>query len=80
MKTKELIYAEIDSFNENSLNDLNELYALIKQFVQSKQKLGHQKPSFMSKLQQIQIDAPADFSANFNQYANGEKHAKTNID
>jgi len=77
MKTKELIYAEIDSFNENSLN---ELYALIKQFVQSKQKLGHQKPSFMSKLQQIQIDAPADFSANFNQYANGEKHAKTNID
>jgi len=77
MKTKELIYAEIDTFNENSLN---ELYTLIKQFVQSKQKSGHQKPSFMSKLQQIQIDAPADFSANFNQYANGEKHAKTNID
>ncbi len=73
MTTKELIQAEIDTFSEDNLN---ELHTLIKQFAQSK----HANQSFMEKLQQIKIDAPADFSTNFEQYASGEKSAKTNID
>lgn len=77
MTTKELIYAEIDTFSEDKLN---ELYLLIKQFVQSQPKSKPHKPSFMAKLQQIQIDAPDDFSANFHQYASGEKRAKTHLD
>ncbi len=74
MTTKELIHAEIDTFSENNLN---ELHILIKQFAQSKQKPAHQ--SLMAKLQQIHIDAPADFSTNFNQYINGKKNAKNNL-
>ncbi|MFK5970203.1 MAG: hypothetical protein QM487_08825 [Candidatus Marithrix sp.] len=75
MTTKELIQAEIDTLNEDNLN---ELHTLIKQFAQSKQKPAHQ--SLMEKLRQIHIDAPADFSTNFNQYINGKKNAKTDID
>ncbi|EDN66273.1 conserved hypothetical protein [Beggiatoa sp. PS] len=74
MTTRELIQAEIDTFSEDRLD---ELYLLIKQFVQSKQPA--KKPTFMSKLQQIQIDAPVDFSSNFDKYAIGENRAKTDI-
>ena len=59
MTTKELIHAEIDNLSDEYLD---ELYRLIKHFAQSKQQA--QKPSFMAKLKNIQIDAPEDFAAN----------------
>lgn len=68
MTTKELIQAEIDTLNEN---DLDELYNLIKRFLESKKRAS--PPSLMSKLKQIQIYAPADFATNLDLYVSGEK-------
>ncbi|NMG19975.1 hypothetical protein [Brasilonema bromeliae] len=62
MNTKQKIQAEIDSLNEDYLD---ELYLLLKDFTQSKQH--SKKPSFMSKLKQIKIDAPEDFSTNIDE-------------
>ena len=58
MTTREIIQTEIDSLGEDMLD---ELYPLIKRFIKSKR--AAKKPSLMSKLQQIKIDAPEDFSA-----------------
>lgn len=74
MTTKESIYAEIDSLSDE---DLDELYHIIRQFVQAKQQ-AHQ-PSLMERLQQIKIDAPADFAANLDLYLSGEKRADSDI-
>lgn len=63
MTAKEKIQAEIDSLNEEYLD---ELYLLIKDFAQSKQTKN--KPSLMSKLKQIKIDAPEDFASNLDSY------------
>ena len=59
MTNKEKIYAEIDSISEEYLD---ELYLLIKNF--SETKPIKNKPTFMSKLKRIEIDAPEDFTAN----------------
>jgi hypothetical protein len=56
---REQIHAEIDRVDEA---ELDELYDLIKQFVQARQEIS--KPSLMSKLKRIQIDAPENFAAN----------------
>ncbi len=70
MTTKELIKAEIDTINEE---DLDELYNMIKGFAQSREQ--SKKQSFMSKLRSIQIDdAPEDLAANLDLYLSGEKH------
>jgi hypothetical protein len=53
MTKKEQIHAEIDNLSEEYLD---ELYFLIKKFAQSKQ--DPKKPSLMSKLKSIKIDAP----------------------
>jgi hypothetical protein len=74
MTTKELIQAELDGISEE---DLDELYSLVKDFTQSK-KQSH-KQSLMSKLRAIHIDAPEDFSANFDLYASGEKGAESDL-
>ena len=74
MTTKELIQAEIDRINEE---DLDELYTLVKDFTQSKQQ--SQKQSLMSKLRAIKIEAPEDFSINFDLYASGEKCAESDL-
>ncbi|MBW4688483.1 MAG: hypothetical protein KME40_26185 [Komarekiella atlantica HA4396-MV6] len=66
MTTKEEIKAEIDSLNEEYLN---ELYLLIKDFAQSKQQ--PKKASFMSKLKQIKIEAPENFAAHLDLYVDG---------
>ncbi|MEK8018970.1 MAG: PIN domain-containing protein [Candidatus Parabeggiatoa sp.] len=60
MITREMIHTEIDSLGEDRLD---ELYALIMRFIKSKR--AAKKPSLMSKRQQIQIDAPEDFSTHF---------------
>jgi hypothetical protein len=58
MSTRELIQAELDTLSDE---DLDALYALIKQFIQSKRL---EKPrSLMATLRGIQIDAPPDFAA-----------------
>lgn len=71
MTAKDNIKAEIDSLNEEYLD---ELYLLIKDFAQSKQNL--KKPSFMSKLKQIKIDAPEDFASNLDSYLAGNEGEK----
>jgi hypothetical protein len=71
MTAKDNIKAEIDSLNEEYLD---ELYLLIKDFAQSKQNL--RKHSFMSKLKQIKIDAPEDFASNLDSYLAGNEGDK----
>ncbi|MBD2514150.1 hypothetical protein H6G93_03850 [Nostoc sp. FACHB-973] len=71
MSTKEQIQAEIDSLKEEYLD---ELYLVIKDFAQSKQQ--PKKASFMSKLKQIKIEAPEDFTAHLDLYVGGEKVVK----
>ncbi|OQX05024.1 MAG: hypothetical protein BWK80_52795 [Desulfobacteraceae bacterium IS3] len=63
MTLRELIHTEIDVLNESRLV---ELYPLIRNFVQSQESA--EKQSFMSKLQQIRIEAPEDFSVNLDRY------------
>lgn len=71
MTTKERIHAEIDHVDEA---ELDELYDLVKQFVQERQEAS--KPSLMSKLKRIQIDAPEDFATNLDLYMSAEKRAE----
>jgi len=74
MSTKELIQAELDTLSDE---DLDALYALIKQFIQSKRPA---KPrSLMATLRGIQIDAPPDFAANLDLYVSGEKRAEPDL-
>ncbi len=63
MTTKELIATEIGTLNEK---DLNELYAFIKKFADSKKRAA--SPSLMSKLKRVKIDAPPDFARNLDLY------------
>jgi hypothetical protein len=62
MTTKQLIQAEIENLSDENLD---ELYKVVKQFVQTSTQ---RKPSILSKLKQIQIDAPPDFTANLDLY------------
>jgi hypothetical protein len=68
MTTKELIKAEIDNVDDKYLD---ELYSVIKNFVEA--KTAPQESSFMSRLKRIKINAPEDFSANLDLYVSGEK-------
>ncbi|MGB7413541.1 MAG: hypothetical protein WA902_04965 [Thermosynechococcaceae cyanobacterium] len=64
MMIREQIKAEIDNLDDK---DLDELYNLIKDFVQIKLAPSGNE-TFMSRLKQIEIDAPEDFSTNLDQY------------
>jgi hypothetical protein len=75
MTTKELIVAEIDKL---SGAELQELYALIREFTQMKRQSKPQ--SLMSRLKRIAIDGPADFAANHDAYVTGENRARPNSD
>ncbi len=68
MITKELIKAEIDNLSEE---DLDELYNFVQTLARSKTRTG--KRGLLTKLQEIQIDAPEDFAANLDLYLSGEK-------
>lgn len=70
MTTKERIFAEIERIDEDQLD---ELYAVIRQFTQAQQLT--KKLSLMEKLKRIHIDAPEDFTANLDMYVSGEKRA-----
>jgi hypothetical protein len=68
MTTLELIQAEIGRIPEESLA---ELYGVIQNFAAS--KAASPRPSIMAKLQEVRIEAPADFAANLDLYLSGEK-------
>jgi hypothetical protein len=68
MITKETIKSEIEKVPEERLD---ELFRVVRPFTTVRPQSNGQ--SFMSRLKNIQIDAPANFSANFDQYLNGEK-------
>lgn len=74
MTTKELIKAEIDSLNQE---ELDELYTLIKKFARS--RAAGTKQSIMSKLREIQFDGPEDFAPNLDLYLSGEKREEPDI-
>ena len=71
MTTKEMIQAEIDNLSEE---ELKQLYDLVKYFARNKSQSN--KQSFMARLRNIKIDAPADFAENFDLYLNGEKRVE----
>jgi len=54
--------------------DLDELHRVITEFAESKQ--DGSKPSLLSRLKRIKIEAPRDFSENFDLYVSGEKSAE----
>lgn len=74
MTTKQRIQAEIEHVSDEK--DLDELYKLVKDFTESKR---NSRQSLMSKLRSILINAPEDFSTNFDQYATGEKRAESDL-
>ena len=74
MTTKERIQAELEHVSDEK--DLNELYKLVKDFTESRRNSSQR---LMSKLRSISIDAPEDFSANFDLYLTGEKRAQSDI-
>jgi hypothetical protein len=69
MTTREAIKAEIDNLDEEVLD---ELLTMVKSLAKSKPQTN--KQTFMSKLLEIQIDAPEDFSENLDAYLSGEKN------
>lgn len=68
MTTRELIVKELGTLNEE---DLSELYAILKRFIESKRRAA--PPSLMSRLKRIKIDAPPDFATHLDLYTSGEK-------
>jgi hypothetical protein len=74
MITKDLIQVEVDSIDDEYLD---ELYDLIRRFTQEKQR--GVKPTFMAKLKSVQIDAPEDFAANLDLYVSGEKRVEPDL-
>jgi hypothetical protein len=74
MTTKERIQTAIDSVGEQ---DLDELYDLVRHFVES--RAARPSTGIMAKLKGIKIEAPADFAANLDQYASGEKRVEDGL-
>ena len=62
MTTRELIQAEIDQLPEESLE---EVYRLLKSFTQARQQKTQQPQSLVSRLKNIKIDAPENFSTSY---------------
>lgn len=73
---RDLIKSEIDNINEKYLDEIYN-YVLTKKNTQSKPP-GN-KESFMSQIKKIKIDAPVDFSTNYEQYMRGEKSIEPDI-
>lgn len=68
MTSRERINTELDKLSDRELNDL---YPIVEQFI--KEKMNSRKSGIMSRLRQIRIKAPEDFSENLDSYLNGEK-------
>lgn len=63
MTVKQLIQAEIEKIPEA---ELDQVYQLIKEYNNRKNR---SKQGVLSKIKQIKIQAPKDFSVNFDQYS-----------
>ncbi len=74
MTTKEFVYTEISTIEEEYLDDL---YDVIKRFTHLKHR--PKKSGLLARLQQIQIDAPKDFAMNLDLYISGDKHVESNL-
>ncbi|MCL4265733.1 MAG: hypothetical protein KJ069_21145 [Anaerolineae bacterium] len=69
MSTKELLLSKIDTMSQA---ELEELYTVVTEFLQSKRNKPSASP-FLERLSQIHIDGPEDFAENIDLYLNGEK-------
>ena len=74
MTTKEKLLREIEKLDEGQLE---ELYAVIKQYLHDQQNKAE---GTLLKLSRIQIDGPEDFAANIDLYLSGEKQIAPNPD
>ena len=75
MSTREKIQAEIETLNRQ---ELEELFALILEFIESKRQAKAE--GVLSRLAQIQIEGPLDLSENHDLYITGEKFVVANSD
>ncbi len=71
MTTKELINIEIEKLSED---ELKKVYGVVRSLAESKG--NERRPSFMSRLKCIQIEAPEDFATNLTLYVSGEKRVQ----
>ena len=69
MATKELVKAEIETLNDEQIN---EIYGFIQDL-----KTPKEKKSLMEALMDIKIDAPKDFAVNHDLYLSKEKDASS---
>ncbi len=76
MTTKEMILREVESARDE---DLEELYELVRRFNNTRTQPPNEEGALV-RLLRIRIDAPADFSANLDQYVSGEKSLATGSD
>ena len=74
MTTKERIQTEIECLGDE---DLEELYSMIRAFIRV--RASSSDPNLMSKLRQIEIDAPEDFAANLDFYTSRNQGAEPHI-
>lgn len=70
MTLREKIVADIQNLPESALPKLQETIEQLRE---------KDEPGFLRRLQKIKIQAPPDFSTNFDLYANGEKDVESNI-
>ncbi len=70
MMTREAVKSEIDLVEERYLDELR---GIIQYFQQLSQPAITEEMSLWDKLRTVRIQAPADFSENFEAYLNGDK-------
>lgn len=70
MTTKELLEAELEKLTDE---DLAELLTVARGLSDAKAEPRKVEGGLLTKLQEISIDAPEDFAANFDLYMSGEK-------
>jgi hypothetical protein len=74
MTTRELIQAEIAKIPEEKLG---ELYGVVRAYAASRP--APDRRSIMTKLREIHIEGPADFSENLELYLSGEKRVDEDV-
>ncbi|MFN7945473.1 MAG: hypothetical protein U0Z53_08980 [Blastocatellia bacterium] len=74
MTTKEMIQAEIEKLSED---DLQKLYQIARELAE--RGTGRPRESLMSRLRNIQFDAPEDLSVSHDLYVSGEKRADQDL-
>lgn len=68
MTNREKLHAEIDNLDEQSVDAV---YQLVREYAQSKP--AKRSGDLLTRLQEIKIDGPEDFSENLDLYLYGEK-------